>query len=219
MLKLRRRTVWHGGAAAIAAGLLLAGCGDGGGGGGSASPTTVPNTAPTPTPTTSAAATATTVAASTPPTTPVDPPVGTADSCRTTNTSSRADFDPGSGQYAALLYEVDVSRQVVSFDIIQWLTGDDANRAQQAASPDGPPFAANDYFTVNAFVHTDEAAVRSGARVRLLTSPLNTSLALGPAALADIATRPILSRHPGMGIFWLSFDGGEVTDICQQYTP
>jgi hypothetical protein len=145
-----------------------------------------------------------------------DPPPGSeVTTCAGAGTTSRTDFDPAGGLYAVYLYGVDTTNETVAFDVVQNLVGDDAARAYHEQHPEDPSGPPNDYLIVNALVRTDEAVVAPGARVRLL----HLSGALVGSELGDIRTHPPGGRHPGYGLYWLTFDRYQVTDICQRYTP
>lgn len=68
------------------------------------------------------------------PTTTGPPDAG---SCRTEEVNSRADFDGQNGEYAVLLSTVDVRARTISFDVIQYLVGDDAVREHRRNDPTG----------------------------------------------------------------------------------
>src|SRR5688500_2271571 len=55
--------------------------------------------------------------------------------CWTTPGSSRADFDGRNGEFAVLLYEVDVRARSLAFDVIQFLVGEDAKREHLRQNP------------------------------------------------------------------------------------
>ncbi len=133
-------------------------------------------------------------------------------------TSSRADFDPQAGQYAVYLREVDPGGRTVAFDVVQFLVGDDAARAYRRDHPDDPSGPPNDYYIVNQAPRTDEAALTGSARVRLLNPRMITELI--PGTLADILDHLVSpDSERSLGLYWLAFAGGQVTDVCEQYTP
>ena len=134
--------------------------------------------------------------------------------CWTTAGSSRADFDGRNGEFAVLLYEVDVRARTLAFDVIQFV-GEDAKREHQRQNPGdtcGPP---NDYITVNAYEHVDRAMVKAAPGVYVL-GPDRTSLT---ATTFEQLPPPPVGRRPGLGLYWLTFQDGLVSDICQQFTP
>ncbi len=148
----------------------------------------------------------------------VSVPNPTAPTCADPATSSRSDFDPEGGQYAVYLYGVNASLRTVSFDVIQFLRGDDAveayrrdNPAPAGADPDagGPPGGA---YVVNAFVHTDQAAVATEVAVRVVDPSQPTVLVTTTLDRIPAGPRGL----PGLGLYWLSFRDGVVTQVCQQ---
>ena len=158
------------------------------------------------------APTSTTTATAGPTTSPTLAPV-TDDTRCTTSVSSRADFDPRSGQYAVYLYGADPPRRTVSFDVVQFLGGNDAINAYHKDNPSDPGGPPNDYYVVNAVKRIDQATVAANPRV----------VVLDPNRL-PYPTQGTFDQLPrvttaGSGLFWLTFQGSVVTDICQQYTP
>jgi hypothetical protein len=135
--------------------------------------------------------------------------------CWTTPGSSRADFDGRDGEFAVLLYEVDVGARSLAFDVIQFLVGDDAKREHLRQNPgdtSGPP---NDYMTLNALEQVDRATVTATPGVYVL-GPDGTSLMA--TTFEQLPPRPV-GRRPGLGLYWLTFQDGLVKEICQQFTP
>ena len=96
--------------------------------------------------------------------------------------------------------------------------GDDAipvwkqNPEDHPDDPNGPP---NDYLIVDALEHTDEATVAGDAQVL----GRHGSGVVVAADFADIPNLNPAGRHPGYGLYWLTFSEGTVTEICQQFTP
>ncbi len=135
--------------------------------------------------------------------------------------TSQADFDPQAGSYAVWLYSVNVTRRSVAFDVVQFLSGDDAVRAYRRDHPEDPNgFPANDYDVLNAVDRTDEAVVAADARIWLLAAG-ETGAPVVPfrADLAEVRTYPGAGRHPGYGLYRLTLGDGRVTDLCQVFTP
>jgi hypothetical protein len=128
--------------------------------------------------------------------------------------SSPAVFDESQGTYAATIDDFDV-QGAVTFDVVQWLSGEEANEAYERETGDsrGVP---NDYYIVN-----EQQALR--------TAPLASDASL--VVLADRATASTLTsvlpheldRHLDGeyegATYWLTFADGAITDLCQQYRP
>ena len=135
--------------------------------------------------------------------------------CRTTPGSSRADFDGLNGEFAVWLYGVDLPARTVSFDVIQFLVGEDALREHRRLNPTDPGGPPNDYITVNALVKTDTAKVSTNPVVYLYETPGSHRT----ATFDELARGRVIGRHPGLGLYWLTFKSGQVIQLCQQFTP
>lgn len=191
--------------------LLLAACGDGGSP--SASPEATTTTRPETTSTTSTSLPDTTL------------PTGYDSQVEcSVGGSSPSHYDPAGGQYAVHLTDLDVPERSVSFDVIQFLVGDDAVDAYHRDVPDDPEGPPNGYYIVNQSQTVRSAAVDTAVTVRLvrLREDGNADLDAGtfdelPTYLVDyqLQDEPWLSANP----FWLTLHDGAVTDICEQYVP
>lgn len=155
---------------------------------------------------------------------PTSPPPGDEEGCAPGVGSSPARFDPSGGLYATFLTGIDAAGRSVTFDVVQWLSGDAADEAyaKETGDDSGAP---NDFFVVNASPEVRTAAIAPGARVRLVrlqedgtaTSDAGTVEEL-PSYLEGYRPSPPdgrLSYNP----FWLRLEGGAVTSICEQYVP
>jgi hypothetical protein len=186
--------------------LALGACGDDGGGDEDAASST----------TTEAPATTTTAAEATSTTTPAatsttDAPIEPCPDPFAGN--SPAVFDEVGGQYAASLTAVSVEDGTISFDVVQWLVGDDADAAYEAETGDasGVP---NDYFIVNESDQIRTSPVDEGADIRLIDMTSDDVTLARPAGLDDLATADFEPTP-----FWLTFDEGAIVGVCQQYVP
>ena len=132
--------------------------------------------------------------------------------------SSQSSFDAASGTYAATVTAVDPAAGSVSFDVLQWLVGPDAVAAFQADNPgesEGPP---NDYYIVNANDEVRTAPATAATSVLLVRLATDSNVDLTPGTLDELPA--YLADTPGGGgLYWLTFDGGQITEICEQYTP
>jgi len=124
--------------------------------------------------------------------------------------SSPRVFDPSSGSYAAQSLALGPDRQL-RFDVVQWLSGEDANRAYDLETGDdsGVP---NDYYIRNERKALDQARVADDALILVLEADRYA------ASLHEVAFDAIPTDQPSR-TFWLTFDGGEITEICHQYRP
>ena len=146
-------------------------------------------------------------------------------SCGEDVDSSPATYDPSGGLYAAYLTGLDVGGREVTFDVVQWLTGERATEAWLRDHPeqtDGPP---NDLYVVNASTQVRTAEIVPDAAVWLVRLQEDSDADVDAGTLDELpsylaANRPEpadgrLSSSP----FWLTVEEGSVTAICEHYTP
>lgn len=126
------------------------------------------------------------------------------------NGSSPAVFDSSGGTYAAQAVAVEDANQL-RFDIVQWLSGEDANQAylRETGDDSGAP---NDYFIVNESNQDRAARVADDAAVYVLRADGYAS------SLHAVSLRDVPTDEPER-TFWLTFADGSITEICQQYRP
>lgn len=133
-----------------------------------------------------------------------------------TTASSPATFDGDRGQYATYLTAVE-GRQA-TFDVIQWLSGEDAEKAYAEDNPDddggGPP---NDYHIRNDSQQTRTAAIADGATVRLVRLAEDSDADLDQGTVEELPA--YLQQAGETATFWLTFDDETITDVCEQYQP
>jgi hypothetical protein len=124
-------------------------------------------------------------------------PEATGDDCpsRPSGTSP-AVFDDAAGTYAVTSLEYGDGE--VAFDVVQWVS-----------DPEEP----NDHRIENRSTQVRTAPVRQGALVLALVDP-------GGPALEQVEPTDLTTREPSADeVWWLTFDDGSVTEICQQYRP
>lgn len=145
------------------------------------------------------------------------------DQACSTGQSSPAQFEAESGQYAVYLTGVEVAGRRLSFDVIQFLVGDDAARAYHREVPDDPD-GPGDYYIANESKQVRQAPVGEGVRVRLVRLREDGDADLDPGTFEELpgylakdkpTGDPALSSNP----FWLTLESGAVTDLCEQYVP
>jgi hypothetical protein len=138
--------------------------------------------------------------------------------------SSPSTFDAEGGRYAVILTSLDVGARTIGFDVFQYLVGDDAIAAYHEDFPEDPEGPPNDQYSVNENPLVRSASVDRAVVVRLvrLQEDGNADLDPGtfeelPAYLDDYQSDelPGLSYNP----YWLTFEDGAVTEICEQYVP
>jgi hypothetical protein len=126
------------------------------------------------------------------------------------------------GRHPVYLTGIDVAGRSLEFDLIQFLTGDEAIAAYDEAHPDDPGGPPNDYFIINDNPRLRRLPVADDVVVTVLDwdggfQPFVVAFADLPAELAG---RPILDTgRLGGNPFWLTVDDDTVTAIEEQYTP
>lgn len=136
--------------------------------------------------------------------------------CPERPTPSPQAFDDEVGTYAATIETFDASTNLIEFDVVQWLSGQDAADAWHEAFPDDPEGPPNDYFIRNENPLVRSAPVAAGADVRLVRLATDGSADVTAGSLAELPS--YLAATP-LSTFWLSFEAGAVTAICEQYRP
>jgi hypothetical protein len=121
------------------------------------------------------------------------------------------------GRHPVYLKKVDPDRQTITFDLIQFYTGDAATKAALEDHKESPP--PNDYYirNVNPRLRTLPVRVDAPITVNVLAAEATGSATKDvPVTLAKLA-----SYFPNTGTppFWITVDQGQVTKIAQQFLP
>ncbi len=195
----------------LALGLSLSACG-----GDDDPDSTASTTASTPT----ADDDATTTSAATSPTSTGSVPPASA------TTPDGTPLDLEDGRHPVFLTSVDVAARTLGFDVVQFLTGQEAIDAWQAAYPDDPEGPPNDYFIVNENPRLRTAPVAGDATVMLVRLSEDSDADLDPGTFDELPAYLALSAPaPGDGSalsyspFWLTIDAGAITGVEEQYVP
>jgi hypothetical protein len=122
--------------------------------------------------------------------------------------NSPAEFDDQGGRYLALVMAASLDE--MSYNVVQWLVGDDADAAYEAETGDSSG-APNDYFIRdhNPLVRTSPLA--ESAELWMLD--VNSGDVTRPALVDDFG--PDVQEFPT----WLTFEDGAIVGVCQQYVP
>lgn len=131
--------------------------------------------------------------------------------------SSPSQFDSNNGTYAAQDVALDAKTPALTFNVIQWLTGDEARAAWRSAHPDdhsGPP---NDYYIVDESPRRRTAEVSSDVSVFLTHLGTDDTADVEPDDLARLKAK--IEGGSTSDMYWLTFSSGVITDICEQYRP
>lgn len=129
------------------------------------------------------------------------------------------------GRHPVYLTGLDVTGRKLTFDLIQFLTGEEAKKAWVAAHPDEPDGPPNDYFIVNqnpklrTMDFADPVTViivdMSGGGV----GSKEIALAGLPARLADTKPAEAGDKRLSYNPYWLTVEHNKITRIEEQFLP
>jgi hypothetical protein len=139
-------------------------------------------------------------------------------------TDTDTDLALDDGRYAVYLVDVDVAGAELTFDLIQFLTGDEAIAAyrEETNDPEGTP--ENDYYILNELPRLRVLPVDPGASVTVVrlgeasgSGSVPWSFQTLPDHLADQPAPPDgrLAWNP----YWITLENGDVVAIDEQYLP
>ena len=121
------------------------------------------------------------------------------------------------GRHPVYLKTVDPDRPTITFDLIQFFTGEAATKAAADDGEESPP--PNDYYIRNVNPRLRTLPVRSDApiTVNVLAAQSTGSSTKDVSVTLD----ELASYFPNSGTapFWITVEQGQVTKIAQQFLP
>jgi len=138
----------------------------------------------------------------------------------TSTTGGPATSEPvvlADGRHPVYLKSVDPDQQTITFDLIQFFTGDAAAKAAAEDNQESPP--PNDYYIRNVNPRLRTLPVRADAPI---TVNVLAAQATGSATKDISVTLAKLATYfPNSGTppFWITVEQGQVAEIAQQYLP
>jgi hypothetical protein len=120
------------------------------------------------------------------------------------------------GRHPVYLKTVDPDRRTITFDLVQFFTGDAATRAAAEDGKESPP--PNDVYirNVNSRLRTLPVAADAPITANTLTAQSSGSATKNvPLTLDELAGYFPADADP----FWITVAGGQVTRMAQQYLP
>jgi hypothetical protein len=121
------------------------------------------------------------------------------------------------GRHPVYLKTVDADRRTITFDLIQFFTGEAATKAAAEDNKESPP--ANDYYirNVNPRLRTLPVAADAPITVNVLAAQTTGSSTKD----VSVTLEKLASYFPNSGTppFWITVAQGQVTRIAQQYLP
>ena len=102
------------------------------------------------------------------------------------------------------------------FDVVQWLSGEDARQAWAEHYPDDPTGPPNDYLIVNESERVRTAPVERDATVFLTHLGTDGTASVEPDTIEALGS---YISDATSDTYWLTFDSNAITEICEQYRP
>jgi len=139
-------------------------------------------------------------------------------------TTTEPGLDLADGRHPVYLNGTDVPGRTLTFDVIQFLTGQAANDAYHADFPEDPEDVPNDYYIVNENPRLRTAPVAESVTVMVLGGGGEWSPDLSPIDFVALPAH-LSASPPGEGTalssspYWLTVASGVITDIEEQYLP
>jgi hypothetical protein len=138
----------------------------------------------------------------------------------TPTTAATATTEPAvlaDGRHPAYVKSVDPDGQTVTFDLIQFFSGDAATKAAAEDGEESPP--PNDYYIRNVNPRLRTLPVRAGAPITV--NVLAAQSTGSPTKDVSVTLAKLASYFPNNGTppFWITVEQGQVTELAQQYLP
>lgn len=131
--------------------------------------------------------------------------------------SSPGQFDAREGTYATKDVSFDARSSTLSFNVVQWLSGDDARdawRKDNADEVDGPP---NGYYIIDESPRLRRAELDPDVRILLTHLRTDGTAQVEADALSNLES--YVEGGQSDDTYWLTFDSGLISEICEQYRP
>jgi hypothetical protein len=139
-------------------------------------------------------------------------PASTAASPTTTEPVALAD-----GRHPVYVKTVDPNGQTITFDLIQFFTGDAATKAAAEDNKESPP--PNDYYIRNVNPRLRTLPVRDGAPITVNALAAESTGSATKDVSVTLAKLASYFPNTGTPPFWITVEQGQVTKIAQQFLP
>ena len=121
------------------------------------------------------------------------------------------------GRHPAYLKSVDPDGQTVTFDLIQFFTGDAAAKAAAEDNQESPP--PNDYYIRNVNPRLRTLPVRADAPITVNVLAAQSTGSATKDMSVTLAKLATYFPNSGTPPFWITVEQGQVAEIAQQYLP
>jgi hypothetical protein len=121
------------------------------------------------------------------------------------------------GRHPVFLKSVDPDRKTITFDLIQFYTGDAATRAAAEDNEESPP--PNDYYIRNVNPRLRTLTVRADAPITVNVLAAQSTGSATKDVSVTLAKLATWFPNPGTPPFWITVEQGQVAKIAQQFLP
>jgi hypothetical protein len=154
-----------------------------------------------------------------------DPPSGPGGTTATTSAPASTAGAPttsepvvlADGRHPVYLKSVDPGQPSITFDLIQFFTGDAATKAAAEDHEESPP--PNDYYIRNVNPRLRTLPVREDTPITVNVLAAQSTGSATKNVSVTLAKLATYFPNSGTPPFWITVEQGQVTKIAQQYLP
>jgi hypothetical protein len=121
------------------------------------------------------------------------------------------------GRHPVYLKSVDPGQQTITFDLIQFFTGDAATKAAAEDNKESPP--PNDYYIRNVNPRLRTLPVRPDAPITVNVLAAQSTGSTTKDVSVTLAKLASYFPNSGTPPFWITVEQGQATKIAQQFLP
>jgi hypothetical protein len=121
------------------------------------------------------------------------------------------------GRHPVFLQVVDAGQRTITFDLIQYLTGDAATRAAAEDGEESPP--PNDYYIRNVNPRLRTLSVRADASITVNQLALESNGGVIKDTTVTLAKLATWFPNTARPMFWITVEQGQVTKLTENYLP
>jgi hypothetical protein len=121
------------------------------------------------------------------------------------------------GRHPVYLKTVDPDRRTITFDLIQFFTGEAATKAAAEDGEESPP--PNDYYIRNVNSRLRTLPVRSDTPITVNVLAAQSTGSSTKDVSVTLAKLASYFPNSGTAPFWITVEQGQVTKVAQQFLP
>jgi hypothetical protein len=121
------------------------------------------------------------------------------------------------GRHPVYLKSVDPDRHTITFDLVQFFTGEAATKAAAEDGEESPP--PNDYYIRNVNPRLRTLPVRDDAPITVNVLAAQSTGSSTKDVSVTLAKLASYFPNPGTTPFWITVEQGQMTKVAQQFLP